>query len=339
MTTSLAELSMDELAKAADVSRGTLYRIVPGKAALLQGLIEAYSPFEADPVDHRRPPRRSAGRRPAADRPDDRRRRRRAARADARDLPRGHVRLRSRRWRACARSSCRRSACSPSTSRGQMAAGRIRPDAPDPRAAGLHRADLLPPDDPPDHRADRRAADGPGGRRRRARRCRARGPRRRDGDRRRDDTDAAPAVEAIGLRKRFGKIHAVDGVDLALAPGRIYGLLGPNGSGKTTLIRMLAGLARATGGEARILGTKMPSRPTLARIGYMPQAEALYPELSVGENLGFFASLQGRRTARRSTACSTSSSCAIGRGRPRWSSPAACAAGSRSRARSCTSPR
>ena len=108
-------------------------------------------------------------------------------------------------------------------------------------------------------------------------------------------TAPVAAVDAVGLRKQFGRIHAVDGVDLALAPGRIYGLLGPNGSGKTTLIRMLAGLARATGGEARILGTKMPSRPMLARIGYMPQAEALYPELSVGENLGFFASLLGRR--------------------------------------------
>jgi ABC-2 type transport system ATP-binding protein len=103
----------------------------------------------------------------------------------------------------------------------------------------------------------------------------------------------AAAVEAKGLRKRFGPIHAVDGIDLALSPGRIYGLLGPNGSGKTTLIRLLSGLARATGGEARILGTKMPSRKTLARIGYMPQAEAIYPELSVGENLGFFARLLG----------------------------------------------
>ena len=103
----------------------------------------------------------------------------------------------------------------------------------------------------------------------------------------------APAVEAVGLQKRFGAIHAVDGIDLALSPGRIYGLLGPNGSGKTTLIRLLTGLAHASGGEARILGVKMPSRSALASIGYMPQAEAIYPELSVGENLGFFARLEG----------------------------------------------
>ena len=108
---------------------------------------------------------------------------------------------------------------------------------------------------------------------------------------------AKPAVEAIGLRKYFGEIHAVNGIDLALAPGRIYGLLGPNGSGKTTLIRLLTGLAHATGGEARILGTKMPSRPILAQIGYMPQSEAIYPDLSVGENLGFFARLEGHADA------------------------------------------
>jgi len=106
---------------------------------------------------------------------------------------------------------------------------------------------------------------------------------------------AAAAVEAVGLRKTFGSIQAVDGIDLALAPGRIYGLLGPNGSGKTTLIRLLTGLARATSGEARVLGIRMPSRAALARIGYMPQSEAIYPELSVGENLGFFATLEGQR--------------------------------------------
>jgi len=110
-------------------------------------------------------------------------------------------------------------------------------------------------------------------------------------------TVASAAVEAIGLRKQFGDLRAVDGIDLALSPGRIYGLLGPNGSGKTTLIRLLSGLARATGGEARILGMKVPSRTALASIGYMPQAEAIYPELSVGENLGFFARLEGHADA------------------------------------------
>ena len=103
------------------------------------------------------------------------------------------------------------------------------------------------------------------------------------------------AVEAQALRKTFGSLAAVDGIDLALSPGHIYGLLGPNGSGKTTLIRLLTGLARATSGSAEILGTPMPSRSALARIGYMPQSEAIYPELSVLENIRFFATLQGAR--------------------------------------------
>ena len=107
-------------------------------------------------------------------------------------------------------------------------------------------------------------------------------------------TPPAPAVEAIALRKDFGPIHAVDGIDMALTPGRIYGLLGPNGSGKTTLIRLLAGLASATSGKARVLGVEMPSRSNLARIGYMTQADGIYPELSVWENLSFFAALYGQ---------------------------------------------
>jgi ABC-2 type transport system ATP-binding protein len=105
---------------------------------------------------------------------------------------------------------------------------------------------------------------------------------------------AAPAVEAVALRKDFGPIHAVDGIDMALPPGRIYGLLGPNGSGKTTLIRLLVGLASATSGKARVLGVEMPSRSNLARIGYMTQADGIYPELSVWENLSFFAALYGQ---------------------------------------------
>ena len=107
-------------------------------------------------------------------------------------------------------------------------------------------------------------------------------------------TPPAPAVEASGLSKSFGSVVAVDGIDLVLEPGRIYGLLGPNGSGKTTFIRMLAGLARPTAGSARVLGVEVPDRSLLGRIGYMPQAEAIYPELSVAENLSFFARLEGR---------------------------------------------
>jgi ABC-2 type transport system ATP-binding protein len=108
-------------------------------------------------------------------------------------------------------------------------------------------------------------------------------------------TSAAPAVEAVALRKAFGPINAVDGIDLSLPAGRIYGMLGPNGSGKTTLIRLLTGLTSATSGEARVLGVEMPSRTSLARIGYMTQADGIYPELSVWENLSFFAALYGQR--------------------------------------------
>lgn len=101
------------------------------------------------------------------------------------------------------------------------------------------------------------------------------------------------AIETDRLTKRFGRITAVDALDVALPPARIYGLLGPNGSGKTTLIRLLAGLARATSGSARVLGVEMPSRQNLARIGYMTQADGVYMELSVWENLAFFAALFG----------------------------------------------
>ena len=104
----------------------------------------------------------------------------------------------------------------------------------------------------------------------------------------------APAVEAIALRKDFGEIHAVDGIEMSLPPGRIYGLLGPNGSGKTTLIRLLMGLAPATSGTVRVLGVDMPSRSNLSRIGYMTQSDGIYPELSVWENLTFFAALYGQ---------------------------------------------
>ena len=101
------------------------------------------------------------------------------------------------------------------------------------------------------------------------------------------------AIRARALVKRFGVVTAVDGVDLDLAPGAIYGFLGPNGSGKTTLIRLLVGMTHATSGDAEVLGQRMPSRPTLARIGYMTQSDGIYPALTVGENARFFAAAYG----------------------------------------------
>ena len=105
---------------------------------------------------------------------------------------------------------------------------------------------------------------------------------------------APPAIVARALTKRFGEITAVDGLDLELAAGRIYGLLGPNGSGKTTLIRLLTGLARPTSGDVSVLGVHMPDREVLGRIGYMTQADGIYLELSVWENVRFFGALAGK---------------------------------------------
>jgi len=106
----------------------------------------------------------------------------------------------------------------------------------------------------------------------------------------------APAVSAVGLVKVFGTIRAVDDISFQLAPGRIYGLLGPNGSGKTTLIRLLTGMTIATEGHAEVLGVRMPSRANLARIGYMTQGDGVYPALTAGENARFFAAAYGADT-------------------------------------------
>ncbi len=100
-------------------------------------------------------------------------------------------------------------------------------------------------------------------------------------------------IRAVGLRKSFGSIRAVDDVSFELTAGRIYGLLGPNGSGKTTLIRLLTGLGRADAGRAEVLGVTMPSRAVLAQIGYMTQSDGIYPALTVEENVGFFGALYG----------------------------------------------
>lgn len=101
------------------------------------------------------------------------------------------------------------------------------------------------------------------------------------------------AIETRGLGKRFGPIEALRDVSLGVPAGQTYGLLGPNGSGKTTLIRLIAGLLRPTAGSLTVLGESMPSRRILAEIGYMPQTAALYQELTVRENVSFFARIYG----------------------------------------------
>ena len=95
------------------------------------------------------------------------------------------------------------------------------------------------------------------------------------------------AIETRGLSKRFGHQLAVDGVDLAVPRGSVFGFLGPNGSGKTTTIRMMLGLAGATEGSVQVLGMEMPNRfhEVLPRVGALVEGPAFYPFLSGAANL------------------------------------------------------
>jgi ABC-2 type transport system ATP-binding protein len=107
------------------------------------------------------------------------------------------------------------------------------------------------------------------------------------------DAGRAPALEARALVKRFGQVEALRGLSFSVAPGELFGLVGPDGAGKTTAIRALAGLLVLDGGEARILGQDPRSGGAEFReaLGLMPQQYSLYRDLSVGENLQFFARL------------------------------------------------
>jgi ABC-2 type transport system ATP-binding protein len=108
-------------------------------------------------------------------------------------------------------------------------------------------------------------------------------------------------VETHGLTRRFGSLVAVDGVDLEIRRGEIFGFLGPNGSGKSTLLRMLLGLLRPSEGSARVLGLEVPRDIELLRaeIGYMTQRFSLYDDLTVFENLDFAAQIFGLAGRRR----------------------------------------
>ncbi|MBO9576528.1 MAG: ABC transporter ATP-binding protein [Sphingobium sp.] len=101
---------------------------------------------------------------------------------------------------------------------------------------------------------------------------------------------ASPVATARGIVKIFGGARALDGVDIAVAPGKVTGLVGPDGAGKTTLIRVLAGLMAPSEGKVEILGA--PPAQRLDEIGYMPQRFGLYEDLTVRENLRLYAELR-----------------------------------------------
>lgn len=108
------------------------------------------------------------------------------------------------------------------------------------------------------------------------------------------------AVQATGLVKRFGDNLAVDGVDLEVRSGGVYGFLGPNGAGKTTTIRMLATLLRPDGGEARVLGHDVATEPAIIRekIALTGQFASLDEDLTGIENMVLLGRLLGFRSAR-----------------------------------------
>jgi len=100
------------------------------------------------------------------------------------------------------------------------------------------------------------------------------------------------AVSATGLRKKFGTRNVVDGVDIAVPRGAVYGVLGPNGAGKTTTLRMLLGIIEPDGGTRTLLGCAHP-RDASDRVGYLPEERGLYPAMKAREAIAFMGALRG----------------------------------------------
>jgi len=107
----------------------------------------------------------------------------------------------------------------------------------------------------------------------------------------------APAIRVSGLRRRFGRVRALDGIDLEIRRGELFGIVGPDGAGKTTLVQSLCAILDPTEGAVSVQGwdsVRDAARIT-ASIGYMSQAYSLYEDLTAGENLRHFAALRGIR--------------------------------------------
>ncbi|MBI4502554.1 MAG: ABC transporter ATP-binding protein [Gemmatimonadetes bacterium] len=109
----------------------------------------------------------------------------------------------------------------------------------------------------------------------------------------RPDRPAQPALSLHGLTRQFGDLTAVDGLTFDVAPGELFGLVGPDGAGKTTTLRMLAGVLRPTSGDALVRGVSVAKDPEGVKhhIAYMSQRFGLYTDLTVRENIEFYADL------------------------------------------------
>src|SRR5258706_16220765 len=107
------------------------------------------------------------------------------------------------------------------------------------------------------------------------------------------------------LTKRFGDLVAVDGIDLDVHEGEVFGFLGPNGAGKTTTLRLLCALVAPTSGTAEVAGFRLGAEDAKIRaaVGILTEAPGLYERLSATENLLFFAALYGLRSAEAKAQC------------------------------------
>ena len=108
-----------------------------------------------------------------------------------------------------------------------------------------------------------------------------------------DEKKGTIVVETHNLTKKFGRIVAVNDLNLFIGEGEIYGLLGPNGSGKTTTIKMLCGLLRPSSGFAKVFHQVLPMKTVMQEIGYMPQETAVYLDNTVHENILLFGQIYG----------------------------------------------
>src|ERR1700675_2197270 len=102
---------------------------------------------------------------------------------------------------------------------------------------------------------------------------------------------SAPVIEFDRITKTYGRTTALDGLSLTVGRGELVGLLGPNGAGKTTTVKLLAGLARPTGGSGRVLGAPLGDREARNRIGYLPELFRYQPWLQAREVLALHAEL------------------------------------------------